>query len=89
VLEVIILYYTFMSVIRQYKTVADNMKTTRKTATNENVGFKQIREVKPSRKIYSRVQRYVSIEQENGRDLKISEAAVELIEAGLEKKGIN
>lgn len=65
------------------------MKTANKTQVGENVGFKQIREVKPSRKTYSRVQRYVAIEQENGRDLKISEAAVELIEAGLEKKGVN
>lgn len=65
------------------------MKTAKKTQVGENVGFKQIREVKPSRTTYSRVQRYVAIEQEHGRDLKISEAAVELIEAGLEKKGVN
>jgi hypothetical protein len=75
--------------MRQYKTDKDNMKTAKDTDVNENVGFRQIREVKPSRKTYSRVQRYLSIEQENGRDMKISEAAVELIEAGLETKGIN
>jgi hypothetical protein len=58
------------------------------TEVKENVGFKQIREVKPSRRTYSRVERYKSIEQEHGRDLKISEAAVELIEAGLDAKGV-
>lgn len=77
-----------MSVIGQYKTRQDNMKTATKKKDDESVGFRQIREVKPSRKTYSRVQRYMSIEQENGNDLKISEAAVKLIEAGLESKGI-
>jgi hypothetical protein len=65
------------------------MKMENTTQVNQNVGFKQIREVKPSRTTYSRVQRYMAIEQENGRDLKISEAAVELIEIGLKVKGVN
>lgn len=87
-MEVILLYYTLVSVLGQYKTQEDKMKNEELTEVSEEVGFKQIREVKPSRKIYSRVQRYQSIQQENGRDLKISEAAVELIEKGLIVEGI-
>jgi hypothetical protein len=64
------------------------MKNSELTEVNENVGFKQIREVKPSRTTYSRVKRYLSIQEEKGRDMKISEAAVELIEKGLVSEGI-
>lgn len=65
------------------------MKNAELTRVKESVGFKQIREVKPSRTTYSRVKRYLSIQEEKGRDLKISEAAVELIEKGLQAEGIN
>lgn len=64
------------------------MKNEALTDVNDSVGFKQIREVKPSRTTYSNVEIYLAMEQRKGRDLKISEAAVELIEAGLVVKGI-
>jgi hypothetical protein len=64
------------------------MKNTKKTQVKEDVGFRQIREVRPSRKIYSGVEIYRAKKQSAGVDLKISEAAVELIEKGLKAEGI-
>lgn len=64
------------------------MKTAKQTQVKENVGFRQIREVKPSRKTYSGVEIYRAQKQAAGVDLKISEAAVELIEKGLKAEGI-
>jgi hypothetical protein len=64
------------------------MKNRIENETIENVGFKQIRDVKPSRTTYSNVEIYMATEQKKGRDLRISEAAVELIEEGLKAKGI-
>lgn len=64
------------------------MKNETETQVNEDVGFKQIREVKPDRRTYSNVEIWMAIQQRNGRDLKISEAAVELIKKGLASEGI-
>lgn len=64
------------------------MKNGIETQVNEEVGFRQIREVKPGRTTYSNVEIYMAREQKRGRDLKISEAAVELMEKGLKAEGI-
>jgi len=64
------------------------MKNGKQTQVKKGVGFRQIREVKPSRKTYSNVEIYRAKKQGEGVDLKISEAAVELIERGLEAEGI-
>lgn len=64
------------------------MKKQKETQVSEDVGFRQIRHVKPSRKTYSRVEMYRAIKQRDGEDLKISEAAVQLIERGLEAEGV-
>lgn len=64
------------------------MKNEIETQVKEDVGFKQIREVKPDRTTYSNVEIWLAIQQKNGRDLKISEAAVELIQKGLKAEGI-
>lgn len=64
------------------------MKNGKQTQVKEDVGFRQIRDVKPSRKTYSNVEVYRAIRQRDGVDLKISEATVELIEKGLESEGI-
>jgi hypothetical protein len=64
------------------------MKNRKETQVKEDVGFRQIRDVKPSRKIYSGVEIYRARKQGAGVDLRISEAAVELIAKGLEAEGI-
>ena len=64
------------------------MKNGKQTQVKEDVGFRQIRDVKPSRKTYSRVEMYRAMKQRDGVDLRISEAAVTLIEKGLEAEGI-
>lgn len=65
------------------------MKNDKQTQVKEDVGFRQIREVRPSRKTYSGVEIYRAKKQSAGVDLKISEAAVELIEKGLKAEGID
>lgn len=64
------------------------MKNGKRTQVKEGVGFKQIRDVKPSRKTYSNVEVYRAMKQRDGEDLRISEAAVQLIEKGLKAEGI-
>lgn len=64
------------------------MKNEVETQVKEDVGFKQIREVKPDRTTYSNVEIWMAMQQKQGRDLKISEAAVELIQKGLKAEGI-
>ncbi len=64
------------------------MKNEIEAQVKEDVGFKQIREVKPDRTTYSNVEIWMAIQQRNGRDLRISEAAVELIKKGLKAEGI-
>lgn len=64
------------------------MKNGKQTQVKEDVWFRQIRDVKPSRKTYSGVEMYRAMKQRDGVDLRISEAAVRLIEKGLEAEGI-
>lgn len=58
------------------------------TQVKEEVGFRLIKDVKPDRDTYSNVEIYMALQQKKGRELKISEAAVELIKKGLKADGI-